>query len=110
LFLVHSLSCFTNIITIPNTTIINQIIINHFHKDSVIISAAVSGFRIHINPSHIIQTHNHTKEFNHKAQSKTPNIATSIKAVGFDIQAKEKNIQETIKYFTDSLSIIHFHL
>ncbi|MBO4516390.1 hypothetical protein J5751_02970 [bacterium] len=96
--------------TIPKTEIISHIRINHFQRDSVIISAAVKGFNTHINQSHIIPTHNQTKEFNHKAHNKTPKIATSIKAVGFDIHASEKKNHETIKYFTDSLSIIHLLL
>ena len=110
LFLVHSLSCLANIIIIPKTEMISQIRINHFQSVSVIISEAVKGFNIHINHSHMIPTHNQTKEFSHKAHNNIPNIATSINAVGFDIQASEKNIHETTRYFTDSLSIIHFHL
>ncbi|MBQ2600418.1 hypothetical protein II582_03485 [bacterium] len=104
------MSCLENIITIQNTAITNQIIINHFQSETVINCAAERGFKIHMNQSHIIHTHNQTNEFSHKAQSKIQKIATSIKAVGFDIQAIEKNIHETIRYFIDSLSIIHFHL
>ena len=90
--------------------IISQIKINHFQRDSVINWAADKGFIIHINQSHIIQTHNQTKELSHKAHNNTQKIATSLNAVGFDILASENNIQETIKYFTDSLSINHLLL
>ena len=104
LYLFHSSFLFTNIIKIPKIVINNQIKINHFQSDSVINCAADNGFKIHINQSHIIQTHNQTKELNHKAHNNTQKIATSIKAVGLDIQANEKRNQETIKYFIDSIS------